>query len=251
MDAHTAIVLCGGRGTRIAAVASDKPKVLLPIGGEPFLGILLRHLQSEGVHRAVLSIGHLGAQVEAFVHSPDCNTGDLEVRCVQETSPLGTGGAVRLAADTLGLRASLLVINGDTFFSGSLRSLQHFHEAQPDAKGTLALVPPMGGVRYGRVLVDALTGEVKQFAEKAPAAASEAWISAGVYLLGSKLVAGIAVGRSVSLENEVFPRWVARGLYGCRMPDATILDFGTPRSYAHAQSVAEHLGWQKGGRVAW
>ncbi len=231
----TTVILCGGLGTRIALVADGKPKALLPVGGRPFLWYLLQQLQQQGITHVVLSTGHLGDQIADFVR--DGSLWPLELCCVRETTALGTGGAVRLAADTLQLDEPLLVVNGDTFFSGRVAVLKAFHDARPDACGSLALAHVANASRYGRVGVDAQTGAVKQFAEKHTGANQAAWINAGMYILEPELVRSIPVAQVVSLEHKVFPAWVGRGLYGCRIDGAQFLDFGTPADYAKAHSV--------------
>ena len=230
----TAVVLCGGQGRRIASVAAGTPKVLLPIGSRPFLWYLLQHLGRQGVGSVVLSTGHLGDQVETYIR---CGRWPVPVRCVREARPLGTGGALRLAADTLEHRGPLLVLNGDTFFGGLPSALKLFHDARADARGSLALTHMPDARRFGRVEVHGRTGAVERFAEKSRTDAQPAWISAGMYILEPALVRSIPPGRTVSLEQEVFPAWIGRGLYGCRMAEARLLDFGTPEDYARAQDL--------------
>ena len=93
-----AIVLAGGLGTRLRSVVADRPKVLAPIAGAPFLAHLIRHLRAEGVRDVVLATGHLSEQVEAFV-AADAPDG-MRVQCVREDEPLGTGGADSGTADS-------------------------------------------------------------------------------------------------------------------------------------------------------
>lgn len=240
----TAIILCGGLGTRMASVAARTPKVLLPIGGKPFLWYLLQHLQRHGIARVVLSTGHLGDQVANFVQ--DGTRWQMELRCVQESTPLGTGGAVRLAADTLQLKEPLLVLNGDTFFSGPPALLKTFHDSRPDSRGSLALARVPNAARYGRVNVHVQSGAVERFVEKGRCEARAAWINAGMYILESDLVDSIPSNRAVSLEQQVFPDWVGRGLYGCRVEGALFLDLGTPGDYARAPGTVKQFLYREG-----
>ena len=112
----------------MASVAAATPKVLLPIGDRPFLSYLLQYLHRHGIVKVVLSTGYLGDQVADFVQCG--RPWPMEISCIREPHPLGTGGAVRLAADVLQPLSSLLVLNGDTFFSGTPAQLVAFHEAQ-------------------------------------------------------------------------------------------------------------------------
>ncbi|HMB93038.1 MAG TPA: nucleotidyltransferase family protein [Rhodothermales bacterium] len=230
-----AVILCGGLGTRLRGVVDDRPKVLAPVAGEPFLGYLLDHLQGQGISDIVLSTGHLGELVEDYVGSGD--RWGVRVRCVREPEPLGTGGALRFVADALDVQEPFLVLNGDTFFSDALSQLVDFHAMRPEAQATLALVEVMQAARYGTVEADPKTGTVTAFLEKQPGRAGSAWINAGVYVLDPSLLSTIPPGRNVSLERDVFPRRIGRGLYACPFPDATFLDIGTPEDYARASQV--------------
>ena len=170
----------------------------------------------------------------------------LDVQCIQEPEPLGTGGAIRRVADTTQRMGPWLVLNGDTFFSGSVQLLQEFHEARTGAQGSLALVQVPDATRYGRVETASGTGAVVQFAEKDQIGEGSAWISAGMYILEKAVVADIAAGCKVSLEHEVFPRWVGRGLFGCKMPGERLVDIGTPEDYARAQDSFGRLRDESG-----
>ena len=233
------LVLCGGLGTRLRSVVADRPKVLAPVDGRPFLGYLFDHLQREGLTDVVLATGYLGEQVEAFAaeHAPD----GMRVRCVQEREPLGTAGALAFAAREAGLAGPFLALNGDTFFGGSLRKLADAHAATCAA--TLALVEVADASRYGRVIVDEGSGRVERFEEKG-AAAGTAWITAGAYVLETDVLDGLQKG---SLEREIFPVLAAQGRLGARpFPDALFLDIGTPADFARAPEALQHLAARQG-----
>ncbi|NNF57900.1 MAG: NTP transferase domain-containing protein [Rhodothermaceae bacterium] len=240
------VILAGGLGTRLRSVVADRPKVLAPVAGQPFLGHLLRRLAAEGVHDVVLSTGYLGEQIAAFVetHAPE----DVRVRCVQETTPLGTGGALAHAARHAGLDTPFVAMNGDTFFGGAVITLVEAHRNAPGAEATLALARVTHADRYGRVLFAASPDDpvrVTGFAEKDTAGTGEkpVWINAGVYVLAPSVLGSIPPNEKVSLERVVFPELVARGtLWARRFPDAPFLDIGTPEDYARAAEAIGHGG---------
>lgn len=232
----TVVVLCGGLGTRLRGIVADRPKVLAPVGGTPFLDHLLAHLRRQGYRDVILSTGYLGEQVAAFVE--DGARWDLRVRCVREPAPLGTGGALRFAADEAGLAAPFLALNGDTFFSGDLSRLEAFHRERA-AVASLALVRVEKAMRYGTVEVEEESGAVAAFREKEAGREGPAWINAGAYVLGPALLAAISPGRNVSLERDVFPRWIGRGLFARPFPAATFLDIGTPQDFARAEALLQ------------
>ena len=233
------VILCGGLGTRLRPVVDDRPKVLAPVAGTPFLGHLLDHLRRQGATDVILSTGYLGEQVEAY--AGDGGAWGLRLRYACEPAPLGTGGALRFAAETQALQGAFLALNGDTFFAGSLDRLLLCHGLRR-ATATLALARVSRPDRYGTVRTAAETGAVTAFVEKQAAPEGEAWINAGVYVLAPALVRSIPPATKVSLERDIFPRWIGRGLFGCRFPDTPFLDIGTPEDYARAPHVLHPPG---------
>ncbi|HET6567315.1 MAG TPA: nucleotidyltransferase family protein [Rhodothermales bacterium] len=232
------IILCGGLGTRLHQVVSDRPKALAPVNDEPFLGHLLYHLARQGYRDVVLSTGHLSEMVEHF--AGDGSRWGVSVRYAREPEPLGTGGAVRYAIDATGVDTACLVVNGDTFFSGSLALLEQFHRSAGKAAGTLALVETPLSERYGTVQIDT-TGVITEFLEKQSDAAGPALTNAGTYILEPDLVQTIPAARNVSLERDVFARWVGWGLYGLVFGGADFIDIGTPEDYDRAAELLDTI----------
>jgi histidinol-phosphate phosphatase family protein len=228
LSTTTAVVLAGGLGTRLRSVVGDRPKGLAQIGGRPFLAFLLDRLDAAGVRDVVLCTGYLGAQVkETF--------GDryrrLRLTYSQEQSPLGTGGALRLAAPLLA-SDPVLALNGDSYCDADLPALLNWHRAHR-AEATLLLTHVPDTQRYGRVNVDE-SGRILEFVEKGRLG-GPGWVNAGIYLLGQRLLQNIPATGAVSLEREVFPAWIGRRLCGCS-GSGQFLDIGTPESYASAEA---------------
>lgn len=222
----TALILAGGLGTRLRSVVSQRPKVLAETCGRPFLSRLLDQLTAVGVAEAVLCTGYLGEQVEAtFGRSYD----GLHLVYSRETTPLGTGGALR-AALPLAAGDPLLVMNGDSYFQVDLSAFWAYHQAHA-APATLALARVPDTQRFGQVTV-AGDGRVLAFEEKGSRDGS-GWINAGLYLLGRERLQAIPAQGAVSLERQCFPAWIGHGLYGYQAEGA-FLDIGTPESYAAA-----------------
>ena len=230
----TAAILAGGLGTRLRSVVADGPKVLAEVRGRPFLAYLLRQLVATGVRYVVLCTGYLGEQVQATFGD---SYGPLRLVYSQESSPLGTAGAIRLALplfkpglNEANISDSVLVMNGDSFCEANLRAFWAWHCAR-GADATLLLTHVPDTKRYGRVLVDD-DGFVLNFDEKGHKG-GPGWINAGIYLLNHRLLLTIPASGAVSLEREMFPDWIGRGLYGYRS-QGRFLDIGTPESYAEA-----------------
>jgi NDP-sugar pyrophosphorylase family protein len=216
-------------------VVSDKPKVLVEVRGRPFLAYLLEQLAAAGVRYVVLCIGYLGEQAQATFGD---FYGGLRLVYSQESSPLGTAGALRLALPLFkpglseaNVSDSVLVMNGDSFCKANLRAFWAWHCAR-GADATLLLTQVPDTKRYGRVHVDA-DGFVLSFDEKGDKS-GPGWINAGIYLLNHRLLLTIPESGAVSLEREMFPCWIGRRLYGYRS-EGRFLDIGTPESYTEAE----------------
>lgn len=123
----TAAILCGGQGTRLRPVIGDLPKCLAPVAGRPFLSYVLENLNSQGVERFVLCLGHGHKQVTRV---PWKCSGDTRVFFSIEEEPLGTGGALRNALPLLDTDP-VLVVNGDTFCKFELNSLLQEYNQNP------------------------------------------------------------------------------------------------------------------------
>lgn len=222
----TAAVLAGGLGTRLRSQVSDRPKVLASVGGRPFLSYLLEHLAGSGLRRVVLCVGYMAEQVRATFGNEYLG---MQIAYSEETAPLGTGGALRLALGQLESDPSL-VLNGDSFCRAPLADFLAFYRWH-DARAALLLTRVPDARRFGRVAI-APDDRVVRFEEKNNAA-GPAWINAGVYLISRERLESIPPATSVSLERDVFPYRLDDGLYGYRA-DAPFLDIGTPESYAEA-----------------
>lgn len=224
----TAFILAGGLGTRLRPVLQDRPKVLAEVAGRPFLTFLLDQLVEAGVKDCVLGIGYLAEQVKAALGG---SYRTITIRYSQEEKPLGTGGAIRHALPLLDAEI-ILAMNGDSYCDADLVEFQRHHLAS-GAKASLLLVPMVDCRRFGSVELKP-DGQVSAFREK-DADSGPGWINAGVYLIERALIETIPRDRAVSIEREVFPEWIGRGLYGAKL-GRSLLDIGTPESLAAAEA---------------
>lgn len=237
-----AVVLAGGFGTRIAAVSGGEPKVLLPVGGKPFLAHLLVWLSLEEVEEVVLLLGHKAEAVSAAVRGAMAvaGSGGLTIRESVEKEPLGTGGALKLAEPLLDER--FLMVNGDTFLDLDVTAFERIHAAAvPDGVlATLALVRHPEAGEKGSVVMGP-EGQIVRFVEKG--ATGPGLINAGIYAIEKRALADIPEGRVVSLEREVFPIWMrraeGRGLQGV-ITDAYFVDIGLPEDYLRVKDGFPH-----------
>lgn len=226
MIALTAAILAGGLGTRLRLVLADRPKVLAEVHGRPFLAYLLDQLSTSGLRTVVLCTGYLGEQIR---HEFGDSYGNLDLLYSQEASPLGTGGALRLALP-LFQADPILVMNGDSFCDMDLGAFWGWHRSVR-GEASLALVKMANSTRYGRVRVGA-DGAVLSFEEKS-GRGDPGWVNAGIYLLTRSFIQAIPENRAISLEKDIFPAWIGRSLYGYQT-EGCFLDIGTPEAYAEA-----------------
>lgn len=237
-DAHrgaqSAVILCGGLGTRLRIAVPDRPKVLVEVAGKPLLAHQLERLARIGIRHVVLSAGHLAEQVELF--AGDGSRWGLVVEVVIEPELLGTGGALALAVRTADLREPFVAMNGDTLTSVNVAALVAEHHRQPESVATIAAAVSDDRSRYGSIEFDR-DRRVTAFREKDPegeGADSAGWINAGVYVLDPLALRDVPGSRPVSLERELFVQWMPR-VFVHPDPNATMLDVGTPHDYRSAE----------------
>ena len=224
----TAVILAGGLGTRLRSVVADKPKVLADVGGRPFLEYLFDQLAREGVRSVVLCTGYMGDQI---AHRFGTAYNQMVLHYSPEPHPLGTGGALRLALPMLKSETAL-VLNGDSYCGARLDEFMTWHtDRQSDATILLAQIDDTR--RYGRVEIDD-RGRILRFSEKTDTE-GPGWINAGIYLVRHHMLESIEPGRAVSIEREVFPDWMGKGLHGFPC-EARLWDIGVPSAYAQANA---------------
>lgn len=231
------VILCGGFGTRLRSVVEEKPKVLAPVAGRPFLAYVIDLLRTQGLGEEIwLSTGYMADQVAAFAESVD--KPGQRVRCIEEAERLGTGGALQFAVPSAGIEGPFLAMNGDTWFDAPLRTLASDCLVRKPGEWVVALTPMRHADRYGTVEYDESTRQIRSFREKHPIGEISEWINAGVYLGWSQNLDGSRFRGKFSLETDVFPAYLNEGLlYARPFPQSTFLDIGIPVDYAKAEAI--------------
>jgi mannose-1-phosphate guanylyltransferase len=224
-----AIVLVGGRGTRLRPLTVSVPKPLLPTAGVPFLAHQLARAASCGVTRVVLATAYRSPMfAECF---GDGSALGLEIDYVHEEEPLGTGGGIRNAASRLrsGPDDPVVVLNGDVLSGHDLGAQLDLHR-KSDAAVTLHLVEVPDPARFGCVPTDD-TGRVTAFLEKTPHPVTNQ-VNAGCYIYARRAIDQIPPGRIVSVERETFPALIESGQIVMGYVDNSYwLDVGTPEAF--------------------
>jgi len=232
-----AILLVGGRGTRLRPLTVHTPKPMLPAAGVPFLTHQLARARAAGVDHIVLATSYLAEVFEPYFG--DGSALGLHLEYVTEEEPLGTGGALRNVAGRLhsGPDQPVLVFNGDILTGLDIRALVRTHEST-GADVSLHLTRVTDPRAYGLVPTDA-TGRVTTFLEKpqTPEEIVTDQINAGAYVFRRSVIDTIPAGRPVSVERETFPGLLAAGAHLQGMVDSTYwLDLGTPAAFVRGSA---------------
>lgn len=223
-----AIVLAGGLGTRLRSVVPDLPKPMADVAGRPFLAWVLDGLAQAGFDLAVLAVGYKHEAIRAHFGTRHRT---LALRYSVEHTPLGTGGAMRLAADQL-TGSPLFVVNGDTYLDLDYSAMWARH-ARAGATMSMAVchVPDVG--RYGALAL--ADGIVTGFLEKGRAGPGD--INAGVYLLSREILQRIPPGVPFSFEQQVLVPEVGAIRPLAFATDGLFIDIGVPEDYRRAQGL--------------
>ncbi len=209
-----AIILAGGSGKRLRPLTDNLPKALVPIADKPILQWQIEWFKQHGVFSFLLSVGYLAGLIRS--HFKDGSPLGVEIDYLVEEQPLGTGGALRAALQSLSTEEPVYVSNGDVVTNLDPQSLE-VHRSQDGVVASMALVALPSP--YGIVQVDDSTssghGFIKSFREKPHL--QDYWINAGVYAVDPNILDYLP--RMGSLERDVFPVLSQQGLlYACKYP---------------------------------
>jgi len=226
----TAVVLCGGLGTRLQEVLPNKPKVLAEINGVPFIYYLLGKIEKTGCRNVILCTGHLAEQVESLLGN---KYRELTIVYSKESNPMGTGGALLNAEQYIATNYAL-VMNGDSFVECDFRDYYYWH-IKVGANISMIVKETSDTSRYGSLSLGA-KDRITQFQEKVcNYGRAGKFINAGVYLMDHQIFQKIPKTFPVSLEKEVFPNLLSDGLFGYRI-DGHFIDIGTAQSLVEARA---------------
>lgn len=239
MSSHSnvdVVILCGGKGTRLQTVVSDRPKPLARISEKPFLEILIQQFIRVGFRRFILCSGFKGEMIHEHFREAGL---PVEIRYSHEDSPLGTGGAVKLA-EKLIEGDQFLVTNGDSYCSVDLAAFYDSHRRR-HALMSMVLAQSDDPEEYGSVKINR-NGQITEFAEK-EGLSKRGHVSAGIYLFERKVLKYIPEGAPYSLEYDLFP-YLTKLKHNCYGFDSQtpVIDIGTPQRLEKARQYLDKIG---------
>jgi mannose-1-phosphate guanylyltransferase len=232
-----AVILVGGRGTRLRPLTDTVPKPMLPIGNMPMIKCLVERIAGHGVTQVTLA---LGFRPEPFADAfPDARCGEVQIHYAVEPRPLDTAGAIAFAARFSGIDERFIVINGDVICELDLSALVATHDRSHETLGaevTLHLTPVEDPSAFGVVEI-ADNGQVRRFLEKPPAGMTDSnLISGGTYVCEPDLIERIPEDTVISVEREIFPDLVEQGKLFAVATEDYWLDTGRPDLYLQANT---------------
>jgi len=228
-----AVVLAGGGGTRIRHLRPDVPKPFIPVAGRPLIEWICGYWIRHGLHRLVISLGHMADIAEARIAAWDWP--GVEIRTVREEAPLGTGGAVRFAAAAIPDADPVVVLNGDSLLVADLSGAWELLN-DPETCGVVVGIEMDDASRFGTLRIGD-GGTLAGFEEKRP---GHGWINAGIYIFRRSILAQFPSLEPLSMENDVFPTLLDAGIrlrVFCAV--GSFIDIGTPDSLAAADAFVE------------
>ena len=231
MSGVDAVILVGGKGTRLRPLTLAVPKPLLPTAGLPFLTHLLSRIAEAGIEHVILGTSYKAETFEA--QYGDGSALGLQMEYVTEEQPLGTGGGIANVSSTL-RNDTVMVFNGDVLSGVDLTAMLAAHRER-NADVTLYLVRVGDPRAFGSVPTDA-DGNVLAFLEKTEDPPTDQ-INAGCYIFKRKVLDRIPRGREVSVEREVFPALLAEGATVRGFVDSGYWrDMGTPEDFVRGSA---------------
>ena len=229
-----AIILAGGKGTRLQTILKDVPKALASIRNQPFLDYILHFLHQQGVTHFIFSLGHQHQQIVDYLNAKEKT---WTYTCVIEEQALGTGGAVKNALGSA-TDTDVWVINADTYLDINLKAMYQQH-IENNAVATIALKEMSNFDRYGLIHTDQ-DNCITSFEEKRPC--ERGLINAGFFIINKIQFLNATIGKEVfSIESDFFETQIStNSIYGFETK-GFFIDIGIPEDFERAQELLPKL----------
>jgi D-glycero-alpha-D-manno-heptose 1-phosphate guanylyltransferase len=228
-----AIILAGGKGTRLQHLLQGMPKCLAPVRGIPFLNYIIEYLVNQQTTHIIISLGHLHELIEKHLnlHYPHLHT-----TIVVEEHALGTGGAILKSMEKV-KGNDVFILNGDTYFPVSLNNMEIlYNEKQADlVLATTMLEKPY---RFGTISYDE-NFRIQSFHEKKDVEAG--YINGGCYLISKQSFLDAAPSGVFSFEKDMLEKKVTQWEMYASLEDVFFTDIGIPEDYMNAQDLLPEI----------
>ncbi len=222
-----ALILAGGKGTRLGPITQEIPKPLLPFHGKPLIEHTFDLLKAHGITEVIIAIGYKKEKIKETLGNGKAF--GMRITYVEEDEPLGTAGPIKLAAPYL--TDSFIVCNADELKAVDLKEMYSVHK-QENAIGTIALTSVEDPSNYGVVVLRG--NKIIEFIEKPKKEQSPSnLINAGLYILEPGIIKYIPKGFAM-LEKDVFPKLAQEGKLSGYSFGGQWFDTGTLERYERA-----------------
>lgn len=190
-DGTWAVIMAGGRGTRLHPLTQTTPKPMLQVGGQPLIETIVRNLANQGFDRIYISVNYMAEVFKA--HFGDGSRFGVDIRYIEETSRLGTAGALGLLNESP--PGPFLVMNGDLLTSVNFRSLIAYHN---ETRGVSTICVRDYSIQIPYGVIETNAGQVTAIAEKPT---KNFFVNAGIYVVDPQLLARIAPGAYLDMPH--------------------------------------------------
>ncbi len=218
-----ALILAGGFGTRLQGVVKDVPKPMASIAGKPFLEHQIRYLKRQGINEFILGVHYKSDVIKSYFGNGMRQ--DVSITYSEEDSPLGTGGAIKLAQKFID--GPFLVLNGDSYTDLDLGKFMRFHEKNNSVASMVLQKMEKDNSHYGNVELEGDT--IKRYSEKK--SVGKGLSNSGIYLFDQEIFDYIPGSKKISLEERVFPELVKKGAISGFVNKGYFVDIGRPETY--------------------
>ncbi|NQT46476.1 MAG: hypothetical protein HQ593_03215 [Candidatus Omnitrophica bacterium] len=215
---------------------ADRPKPMAEIEGEPFLNILIDYAAGFGFRRFILGIGHKKDFIKNYYRE---NKTNLDILFSEEDEPLGTAGAVK-NAESIIKSEPFIVMNGDSFCKIDFNRFIDFY-FEREASVCIAASSMEGGGEFGEMVLDHEERIVSFNEKEEPKRLPRHLINTGIYIMDRAIFGDIPEEKNISMEKEIFPNILQRGVYGFCI-SKEFIDIGTPERLKKARDIKNTKG---------
>ena len=228
-----AVILAGGKGTRLWPYTTVLPKPLMPIGERPILEILIRQMSAKGFKDIIVTTGYLAELIMTFLG--DGSKFGVKIKYSKEAKPLGTAGGLGFIKDDLS--GDFLMVNGDLLTTLNFADLVDYHRKN-QAVATIALKKRQIHIDFGVIELEGSTNNIKGYAEKPT---MESFVSMGVYVLNTDVLKYIKTDEYLDFPNLIQILMAAGQTVKGYVFDGYWLDIGRPDDYEKANTDIQDI----------